>query len=194
MQDLDKTLYAFLAIPRSKLFGRRRRSASQSAGLLRVPPGDKTPEVPSPVSLEVELQPEARGESQTSGDTEAGGESLASVDDTARERSCPVQTATSKKLAISASCSSHGEPSGDSTASPPDAGFGVPSGAAGKGIRLIGLCVSHLNRKDKYRQLRAHEKEEIHAKKRRKSKRMAEKRAEESRVSREGVTYASGGF
>ena len=64
----------------------------------------------------------------------------------------------------------------------------------GLGIEPGPLCVSHLNRKDRYRQLRAQEKEEIQAKKRRKSKRTAEKRAEESRVSREEVTYASGGF
>ena len=42
--------------------------------------------------------------------------------------------------------------------------------------------------------LRAQEKEDVLAKKRRKSKRTAELRAEELRVAEEGVTYSSGGF
>ena len=104
----------FLAMPRTKLFNcrlrRSTRSTGHSAGPSRVPSGDKTPEVPSPHSLEVEA--EARGESHTS------------VDDTPREKPHSVQTATSKKLAISASCSSQGETSGDPIVSPPNAGFG----------------------------------------------------------------------
>lgn len=50
-----------------------------------------------------------------------------------------METASSKKLALSTACSSHGEPSGDPSTPPRDAGYTVPAVSSGKGIRLIPL-------------------------------------------------------